>query len=92
MNGFFTMVKTNLKLLFRNKGYLCLVILLPILSAGLLSLQLDETVTMKDDTSYVVQNIEDRDDNITSIENTKLLVKIYDNSNTDLSDDLAQEL
>lgn len=92
MNGFFIMVKTNLKLLFRNKGYLCLVIVLPILSAGLLSLQLDETVTMKDDTSYVVQNIEDRDDNITSIENTKLLVKIYDNSNTELSDDLAQEL
>ncbi|WP_303870975.1 ABC transporter permease [Acetobacterium wieringae] len=92
MNGFFTMVKTNLKLLLRNKGYLCLVIVLPILSAGLLSLQLDDTVTMKDDTSYVVQNIDNRDKNITSIENTKLLVKIYDNSNTELSDDLAQEL
>lgn len=92
MNGFVTMVKTNLKLLLRNKGYLCLVILLPILSAGLLSLQLDGEVSMKDDTSYVVQTIEDRADSITSIENSKLMVKLYDNSNTEISDYLAQEL
>ncbi|AFA49935.1 ABC transporter permease [Acetobacterium woodii] len=92
MKGFFMMVKANLKLLFRNKGYLSLVILLPILSAGLLSLQLGDTVSMKDDSSYMVQNIEDRAQNITSIENTKLLVKIYDNSNTTLSDYIAQEL
>ncbi len=92
MKGFFMMVKANLKLLFRNKGYLTLVILLPILSAGLLSLQLGDTVSMKDDSSYMVQNIEDRAQNITSIENTKLLVKIYDNSNTTLSDYIAQEL
>lgn len=92
MNGFFMMVKANLKLLLRNKGYLCLVVLLPMLSAGLLSLQLGDSVTMKDDTSYVVQNIDDRTQNITSIENTKLLVKIYDNSNSELSDYIVQEL
>ncbi len=92
MNGFVTMVKTNLKLLLRNKGYLALVLLLPILSAGLLSLQLGGEVSMKDDTSYVIQTIEDRADSITSIENTKLIVKLYDNSNTETSDYLAQEL
>ncbi|AWW27527.1 MULTISPECIES: ABC transporter permease [unclassified Acetobacterium] len=92
MNGFVTMVKTNLKLLLRNKGYLALVLLLPILSAGLLSLQLGGEVSMKDDTSYMVQTIEDRADSITSIENTKLMVKLYDNSNTETSDYLAQEL
>jgi ABC-type multidrug transport system, permease component len=92
MNGFFTMVKTNLKLLLRNKGYLCLLIFLPILSAGLLSVQSDSEVGMKDNSSYFVQNIEDRAKGITSIENTKLMVKIYDNSNTEMSDYIAQEL
>jgi ABC-2 type transport system permease protein len=92
MNGFFTMVKANLKLLLRNKGYLVLLIFLPILSAGLLSVQSDSEVGMKDNSTYVVQNIADRAKGITSIENTKLLVKIYDNSNTEISDYLAQQL
>lgn len=91
MHGFNTMIMTNLKLLLRNKGFLAFIIILPILSVILLNLNYG-TSTFEQDNATVIKNMKNENDRILNMVNDKLTLKVYDCSNTELSDYLMGEL
>jgi ABC-2 type transport system permease protein len=91
MNGFLTMIKMNLKLLLRNKGYLIFLIILPILSVFMLDVKNINVFEGKKD-NYEVLELESKDSEILSMVNTKLSVKVFDCSKSEVSNYIAEEL
>lgn len=91
MNGFLTMIKLNLKLLLRNKGYLAFLIILPTVSVIMLNVQISSG-TEGDNDSYVIQELSSDDESILNVQNNKLSIKVYDCSDSKLSEYVLQEL
>lgn len=91
MDGFFTIVKMNLKLLLRNKGYLAFLIILPIISVLMLNIKNNSSSDGEKNT-YVINELNKENSLIFNTENTKLTVKVYDCSNSKLSNYIIQEL
>lgn len=92
MNAFNTMIKINLKLLLRNKGYLCFLILLPVLSVLLLNIPTFANSDKED--NNIIHDINKEDemvDNYSSIDD-KLNIRIFDYSKSELSDYIIKEL
>ena len=88
MVGFSTMVRMNLKLLLRNKGYLSFLIILPLLSVIMLNVN---GSVMADNEDHVIQELEKENEQILNLANTKLNVKVYDCSNSELSEYILKE-
>lgn len=90
MKGFLVMLKTNCKLLLRSKGYLCCIILIPIIAVILMNADGSFAIEEGEKSSTVM---EWRSVNDTSnLENTKLTVKVYDYSESDMSSYLLDKL
>jgi ABC-2 type transport system permease protein len=85
------MVKMNMKLLLRNKGYLAFLIILPIISVIMLNINIFITSDDPKNT-YVIHELKEDNEVILSVANTKLNVKIYDSSHSKLSDYVIENL
>lgn len=90
MRGFLVMLKTNIKLLLRSKGYLCCIFLIPIIAILVMNI---DSVTTKEggepsNTIMEWKSISDTAD----MQNIKLTVKVYDYSESDVSSYLLQKL
>ncbi len=92
MQGFKTMFVTNLKMLLRNKGYLAFLILLPILSVIMLNINNMESTALYGEDSVVVYDLENENESLLNISNNKINIKVYDCSNSKLSDYVLSEL
>ncbi len=91
MNGFKTMSKMNFKLLLRNKGYVILLLLLPVISALMLKVEgLYDTGVKASEQSIMELNREDEKHN--DVKNNKLVIKVYDCSKSELSDYIIKQL
>lgn len=91
MSGFVTMLKMNIKLLLRNKGYLAFLIILPLVSVLMFNVKhLYGTEDEKE--AYSIHEI--KNDNVVSVDmvDTKLCIKVYDCSKSQVSDYLIKEL
>lgn len=90
MRGFLVMLKTNIKLLLRSKGYLCCVFLIPIIAVIIMNEDSYITKEGGEQTNTIMEwkSISDTAD----MENIKLIVKVYDYSESDASSYLLQEL
>ncbi len=91
MIGVITMLKMNLKLLLRNKGYLAFLIILPFLSVIMLNLEAYSIVDGEKSTNYI-KELKHEDELIMNVINTKLSVKVYDCSDSIFSDYIIEEL
>jgi ABC-2 type transport system permease protein len=91
MKGFFTSIKMNFKLLLRNKGYLCFLIILPVLSVIMLNINNNVTVNGGEDI-YKIHELDKDDDLVLDVVNAKISLKVYDCSNSDFSDYVLEEL
>jgi ABC-2 type transport system permease protein len=91
MQGFPIMLKTNLKLLLRNKGYLAFLVILPILSVILLNINNGDSMFGQDNPTEIKEMSKENDE-ILNLVNTRLSVKVYDCSNTGASDYIVNEL
>lgn len=82
MSEYFVLLKTNIKLLFRNKAYLALIIILPIISVFLLNIQMGTG----DNDHYKVYELSNDETNITDFTvGSKMTIKIYDGANNEES-------
>ncbi|MFV0395276.1 MAG: ABC transporter permease [Coprobacillaceae bacterium] len=82
MNAYWVMLKANIKLVLRNKGYLALVIILPLISVSLLNISMSNTT----DNTYEVQESTENHTNITSFEGiTRFTIKVYDSADNEES-------
>lgn len=92
MSGILVIVKQTVRLLLRNKGFLCCLFLVPILSALLLNVKdnSDEEVVAD---QYQVYDMKEMSERICySAISTKLPVKIYDSTEDGMGMELAKEL
>ena len=92
MNGFMIMLKMNMKLLIRNKAYLCFLIILPICAILTLNIPNDSGYESNDKATYEVKTMENINDQIIKMQNTQLTVKVYDSSSSYLSDYVLEKL
>ncbi|MCM1261429.1 MAG: ABC transporter permease [Butyrivibrio sp.] len=81
-----SLVKTSIKLLLRNKGFLFFLIVTPILSVFLLSVKMDHAVYI-DSEKEVVLELKDYKQKAVYVGDTSAcIIKVYDASNSELSD------
>lgn len=91
MNGFVTMLKLNLKLLLRNKGYLAFLIILPLISVIMLNVRNINTMDGAEG-AYAIHEIKNDNKSVIDIVDTKLCIKVYDCSHSIFTDYLIKEL
>jgi len=95
MIGFWTMLKMNTKLLLRNKGYLCFLILLPLAATLLLNLTLafnSSPMQLSIDNDAKIVYLDSREQRIDSLDGMNINVKVYDFSVSELSGYLLKYL
>ena len=92
MNGFLIMLKMNMKLMLRNKGYLCFLVILPLCSILLLNIPTKFSYDLKQDTNYKIHELDKEDVNVLNMLNIRMAVKVYDCSQSVFSDYFIQEL
>lgn len=90
MKGFLVMLKTNCKLLLRSKGYLCCIILIPIMAVILMNVD-GSFAKYGDEKSSAIKEWKSVSDTF-DLENTKLTVKVYDYSESNMSSYLLDKL
>lgn len=94
MSHFLMLVKMNFKLLLRNKGFLFFLLLTPIVSVLILNIKLDDSseIINKDISNDIIElkSIEDR--SIYNVNPITYAVKVYDASESGLSDYLLNSL
>lgn len=91
MNGFITIIKMNLKLLLRNKGYLAFLILLPVFSVIMLNLNNMEAMYSQQDTNTIYK-LSSEKEQILNMSSDKICLKIIDCSDSKLSDYILKEM
>ncbi len=81
------LVKTSLKLLLRNKGFLFFLLVTPMLSAIILSIKTDHSIFLDDTSAPDIIELETCQDKAVYLCDTSaFIVKVYDASGTDLSE------
>jgi ABC-type multidrug transport system, permease component len=91
MNGFITIIKMNLKLLLRNKGYLAFLILLPVFSVIMLNLNNTETMFSQQNTNTIYK-LSSEKEQIMNMSNDKINLKVIDCSDSKLSNYILKEM
>jgi ABC-2 type transport system permease protein len=81
----------NIKLLLRNKGYIVLLVIIPFVSVLMLNLN-NEVSFASDEENYKIYELDNEGSRIINMKNTRLSVKVYDCSGSELSDYILQEL
>lgn len=93
MNRFIELLKINIKLLLRNKGFLFFLCVTPIVSAMVLNLKTENAVYgNKEEKNIVIELSEPGKRALYVGDNTKFIVKVYDGSKTELSEYLLERL
>jgi len=91
MKGFITIIKMNLKLLLRNKGYLAFLFILPVISVLMLNMNNTDTMFAQQNTN-VIYELKSEQEQILNVENDKFSIKVIDSSNSKLSNYILKEL
>jgi ABC-2 type transport system permease protein len=91
MTGFKTLLKMNIKLLIRNKAFLIILIVLPMIAVLMLNLN-DQTSFAAQDNSYTIHDLSNDSSRIFNMISMQLSVKVYDCSQSKTSEYLLQEL
>lgn len=84
MNGFYTMLKMNFRLLSRNAGYLCFLIILPLTAVVILNFDLQNTAVNGADAQGIIY-LEKEEERIEDMTGLMLNVKVYDYAASELS-------
>lgn len=90
MKGFWTMLKMNLKMLVRNKGYLVCIVLVPLVAVLMLTTNGFASDGTVDETGSIKEWSED--EMALSLSNETLMVKVYDANQTESSEYLLNQL
>ncbi len=91
MNGFNTIIKMNLKLLLRNKGYLAFLFILPVISVIMLNIK-NLNSADSGENIYAIQELKTENKVVINTASYKMNVKVYDSSHSALSEYLLKEL
>lgn len=87
------LVKTSLKLLLRNKGFLFFLIVTPILSTVILSIKTNYTVYNDASDKEVILELSDYTEKAVYIGDTSAcIIKVYDASNSELSEYVLDQI
>lgn len=95
MSRYCIQIKTGLKLLFRNKGFLFFLIIVPILSLFILNIRIKSTEydIETDASKEVVKELKYPDSKLIYLSDaSKFSVKVFDSSNSKISDYLLNKL
>lgn len=80
-----SLVKTSIKLLLRNKGFLFFLIVTPILSAFILSVKMDHNVYIDSEKEVVLELKDYTYKAVYTGDTSACIIKVYDASNSELS-------
>ncbi|MDO5155762.1 MAG: ABC transporter permease [Eubacteriales bacterium] len=87
------LVKMNIRLLLRNKGFLFFLLVPPIVSAFILNIQAEFQTIKKGSNEYVIVERESqRDKAIYGGDPTSFIIKVYDGSKTELSEYMLKQM
>ncbi len=87
------LVKTSLKLLLRNKGFLFFLLATPALSAFILSVKMDHAIYADDSEKEVILELKDCTDKAVYTGDTSAcIIKVYDASNSELSEYVLNQM
>lgn len=87
------LVKSSLKLLLRNKGFLFFLIVTPILSTLILSIKMDHRVYNAQADEKVILELKGPEDRAVYIGDTSAcIIKVYDASNSELSEYVLNQM
>ncbi len=87
------LVKTSLKLLLRNKGFLFFLLATPALSAFILSVKMDHAIYADDSEKEVILELKDCTDKAVYTGDTSAcIIKAYDASNSELSEYVLNQM
>lgn len=89
MIGFFTMLKANTKLLFRNKGFLCCIFFLPILTLFWIAIPIEYPIDSEGDS---IIEVEEGERILLNMVELQLSIKVYDASQSKSSQYLLEGL
>lgn len=92
MNHFFTLIKMNMKLLLRNRGFLFFLCVTPILSVFILNLKMTNTEQKKEEGNVVMELEGASERAVYLADTTKYTVKAYDAAASDLSEYVLESL
>ena len=89
-----SLIKMNLKLLLRNKGFLFFLLVTPALSAFILSVKMDHTVyNDSDKEKAVILELDDHTEKAVYVGDTSAcIIKVYDASNSELSEYVLNQM
>lgn len=89
-----SLIKMNLKLLLRNKGFLFFLLVTPALSAFILSVKMDHTVyNDSDKEKAVILELDDYSEKAVYTGDTSAcIIKVYDASNSELSEYVLNQM
>lgn len=88
-----SLIKTNIKLLLRNKMFLFFLLIVPVLSAIILSIKMDQTVYEgKEDIPIIIEMEKCEYKAVYNGNPTAFIVKVYDGAGTKLSEYVLEQL
>ncbi len=87
------LVKSSLKLLLRNKGFLFFLIVTPVLSTLILSIKMDHTIYRDESDERVILELKGPEDRAVYIGDTSAcIIKVYDASGSELSEYVLNQM
>lgn len=92
MNHFFVLIKMNMKLLLRNKGFLFFLCITPVVSVCILNLKTTSTEQKKKEGNVVIEFDEASEKAVYLADTTKYIVKVFDAADTELSGYVLENL
>lgn len=93
MNKLITLLKMNMKLLLRNKGFLFFLCVTPIVSTVILNLKTETAIYENKTGKTAVIELEEINDKAVYVgDTTKYILKVYDGSGSELSEYLLKSL
>lgn len=93
MSRFFVLLKMNIKLLLRNKAFLFFLCLTPIVAVAVLNLKTESTLYEEKKERTNLIELDECSDNAVYVGDTSaFIIKVYDASNTELSEYVLQGL
>ena len=91
MSRFVALLKMSIRLLFRNKGFLFFLCVMPIVSSVILLMQADYSIVKEEKTGII--ELQDCIERAVYVSDTsKFIIKVYDGSRTELSEFLLNKL
>lgn len=93
MNKFLMLIKMNIKLLLRNKGFLFFLCITPIVSAVILGIKAEHTLYKEEVSEPRIIELEKCTERAVYVSDTStFIVKVYDGSKTEISEYVLNEL